>query len=340
MCTETEIKEAIKNGNLNLVKMLTEGQDIIELDRLYWLLKWAVTYQHIDIIKYLLDRGIDINTVYIHDNVLNAAAGVGNIEIVNFLLEKGINIVCTQNDRNPASRALGSDRLDIFKLLLEKEKELLNIDEYEELVEYFREEVLVYCYKDIMEYLGVNVTKDLGKKPSKTDRNKLVASMTEGIKQAIRDALSLFEDEKIYIFSFEIDDIMSNITIYVNSEENLKAQIDDADEEDKEDIYYYKYCEDEWNVIEDSIKYFKKVANYVKKYNLYEDDIRQWDYMILDALRKIREEKYVEKLYKSPIMLTIYMHGHCDENEMIEVFKQINDESTYREYIDHIEDFF
>lgn len=336
-----EILVAVENGDLDLVKKLAEGQDIVELDMMHRLFEWAVIYGHKDIAQYLLDSGVDINTVYIKTNVLEAAAGREDDEMIHFLLERGIEIMCTPDDRNPVSRALANNRLSNFKLLLEKEKEILSSEEYDKLIEYYKDEVLIYGYAtEIMDYLGVNPNANKGKKPTEADRNQIVYYLKDGIKHAVKDAAETYGDEEIYIFSIQADNDMSHIAVYVNTEENLKAALEEDDEDPEEDKYYYRYCEDEWDVAEDNKNYFKQAVDYVKKMDLYEEDAVEWDYMILDALRQIRKEGYMETLFQNPVILTIYMHDHCDEEEMTEVFRQINDESVSKEYAEHIEDFF
>ena len=304
-----EIEVAVENGDLELVKKLAVGQDIVELDRMHRLLEWAVIYGQKDIAQYLLDGGVDINTVYIDTNVLEAAAGREDDEMIRFLLERGIEIMCTADDRNPASRALANNRLENFKLMLEKEKEILSPEEY-------------------------------GKAPTKEDRKNLVSYLKTGIQSAARDAAKTYADEEIYIFSIQADDVMSYVTVYVNTEESFKAAMEEDDENPEEDKFYYRYCEDEWDIVEDNKGYFKQAVDYVKKENLYVDDALEWDYMILDALRQIRKEGYMETLFKNPVILTIYMHDHCDGEELIEAFGQINNESVSKEYAEHIEDFF
>ena len=269
-----EIETAVENGDLEQVKKLASGQDIVELDRMHRLLEWAVIYEHKDIAQYLLDNGVDINTVYIKTNVLEAAAGRETDEMIRFLLERG---------SPDAGR---------------------------------------------------------GKVPTKEDRKKLVSCLKNGIQSAARDAAETYADEEIYIFSIQADDTLSYVTVYVNTEEKFKAALRDDDENPEEGKYYYRYCEDEWELVEDNKGYFKQAVDYVRKENLYVEDALEWDYMILDALRQIRKEGYMETLFKNPVILTIYMHDHCDGEELAEAFRQINDESISKEYAEHLEDFF
>ncbi len=336
-----EIETAVENGDLEQVKKLASGQDIVELDRMHRLLEWAVIYEHKDIAQYLLDNGVDINTVYIKTNVLEAAAGRETDEMIHFLLERGIEIMCTADDRNPASRALANNRLENFKLILEKEKEILSDEEYHKLIEYYKDYATVFGYATgIMEYLGVSPDAGRGKVPTKEDRKKLVSCLKNGIQSAARDAAETYADEEIYIFSIQADDTLSYVTVYVNTEEKFKAALRDDDENPEEGKYYYRYCEDEWELVEDNKGYFKQAVDYVRKENLYVEDALEWDYMILDALRQIRKEGYMETLFKNPVILTIYMHDHCDGEELAEAFRQINDESISKEYAEHLEDFF
>lgn len=72
-----------------------------------------------------------------------------------------------------------------------------------------------------------------------------------GIKKVFKRALEECGNEESYIISIGIDNNLSSCFLYMNTEENLKRQLDAADaeynEEDTEDIY--RYCEDEWEVL-------------------------------------------------------------------------------------------
>jgi hypothetical protein len=54
--------------------------------------KWACTYGHIDVVGFLLDRGIDVGERHRGETPLHVAAGGGHVEIVAVLLQRGASV--------------------------------------------------------------------------------------------------------------------------------------------------------------------------------------------------------------------------------------------------------
>lgn len=57
--------------------------------------------QRIDLAKYLVDQGVDINTKRNDDNTaLNMAPWEGHLEMVKYLVDHGANASCLDNQEN------------------------------------------------------------------------------------------------------------------------------------------------------------------------------------------------------------------------------------------------
>ena len=85
---------AIKNNNLEILKLLIESGD---LDTKTTLIPKAVDAQNIEMIEYLLSIGQNINEQIFSDGFwinspMKVAAENGNIDIASFLIEKGANL--------------------------------------------------------------------------------------------------------------------------------------------------------------------------------------------------------------------------------------------------------
>lgn len=348
-----KVSDLIKEGNVKEVKNLLKDRfsDTMELNELAkrgWWLKEAVRYQQMEIVEFLIELGVDVNMVVCQDkgNVLCDAARTGNMEMIELLIQKGIEISCTLDQTNPLKGAVGCDRLETVKYLLEKEKYMLQPLEYEELVKKVVEWADIFASKKILEYLGVKKAKKVkkAKEITKEDKNKIISLLKKGIQESFKKVVEVCKKEQLYIISVALSDPLSDVSsycvVYMNTEENLKRQIEDADEEDKEYVSYYRYCEDEWDVLEEDSKYFREFFDYIKKRELDSEDIMQWYKYIVEAVCLLRDEGYFEKTYKDDILITIYAHNYCEQDEMIELFKRMNKGKKCEDYIENIEEFF
>ncbi len=127
MATENKDKNkamiaAIKVGNI------TEIKSILEEDHGYthkitpfgsWL-HIAAGYGQIDIVKYFIDAGIDINLEggIAGGNSLNYAVQNGQKEMVCFLINNGASLDTTEPERNPLFSAIYDGHTEIAEILV------------------------------------------------------------------------------------------------------------------------------------------------------------------------------------------------------------------------------
>ena len=90
---DPEIIKYSKKGDLAKVQQLiASGADINAIDKdNTTALMWAIQKKHMDIARFLIDKGADVN-VQGNSEALITAAGYGYTELVILLLEKGANI--------------------------------------------------------------------------------------------------------------------------------------------------------------------------------------------------------------------------------------------------------
>jgi len=117
------IRNAIKLGDKNEVVNLIEDNPL----SLYtctpfgtWL-HVAAAHGKLEIIKYLVEIGIDINirSGTFCTNALERAATKGHLSIVKYLISKNIVIDTSEPDRNPLFAAIYGGHLDTIKFLVE-----------------------------------------------------------------------------------------------------------------------------------------------------------------------------------------------------------------------------
>lgn len=118
-----EIKQAIENGDqCKLESLFTSDPSQINTTTIFgnWL-HYAVSFNaSIETIKYLVEKGVDINEKegILKGNVLNTAASEGRIDVVNYLLEKGAEIDISEPEKNPLFGAIYGGYKDIVKVLI------------------------------------------------------------------------------------------------------------------------------------------------------------------------------------------------------------------------------
>jgi ankyrin repeat protein len=120
-----EIRNAIKNGQLNKVEYLLE----INPDMLTWMTpfgSWfhiAAAHGHLDIIQFLYQKGLNVNIEggTFSTNALERAATKGNLDIVSYLINQDIKFDISEPDRNPLFAAIYGGNLEIVKLLIEND---------------------------------------------------------------------------------------------------------------------------------------------------------------------------------------------------------------------------
>ncbi|AOH56408.1 hypothetical protein ABE28_018775 [Peribacillus muralis] len=118
-----DIRGAIKSGQLETLKNSLEK----EPEMLTWVtpfgtwLHIAAAHGHLEIIKYLINAGIDTNAQggTFSTNALERAATKGHLDIVEYLINQNVEIDTSESDRNPLFAAIYGGHLDIVKYLVQ-----------------------------------------------------------------------------------------------------------------------------------------------------------------------------------------------------------------------------
>ncbi|XP_018574567.1 ankyrin-3-like [Anoplophora glabripennis] len=134
---ETILDLAAREGRLDFVRLLVEHGDDGDNVRALHL---ALYGNHMDVVEYLVDRGVDINTKCCSSlsytdgqrfTTLHVAVSKGNLEALKFLLQRGANAkVKCGKDNTPLHLAVSyGDNVEIVKCLVEFGADLNATDE-------------------------------------------------------------------------------------------------------------------------------------------------------------------------------------------------------------------
>ncbi|MGZ8251646.1 MAG: ankyrin repeat domain-containing protein [Methylophilaceae bacterium] len=119
-----EIHSAIRDGKTNLAISLLEKnkeQGILQFMSPFgtWLHD-AASYGRLELVKYLLQVGVDMNLKggVLGGNALNSAVSGGFIDVVDYLLKNAAEMDVSNSEYNPLFSAIYKGNLPIVKLLI------------------------------------------------------------------------------------------------------------------------------------------------------------------------------------------------------------------------------
>jgi ankyrin repeat protein len=117
------MRKAIKNGELNMVKDIVANNHGL-LDTITPFGTWlhvASTQGKSDIVKYLIDKGLDVNqNGDIADcGAIRSAASEGHLDIVELLFQNGAKFDVSEATKSPLFGAIYGGHYDVVKFLVE-----------------------------------------------------------------------------------------------------------------------------------------------------------------------------------------------------------------------------
>ena len=127
--------EACVNNNLEKVKEMVEnGYDFeynLELDnKVRSPLAYAVKHGSIDVARYLIEKGADINDDEVYPSPLKIAVRNKNVEMTSLLLDNGAIVdICDAKHSTPLQWAVFGGCEEIVKLLLDNGADANHVDD-------------------------------------------------------------------------------------------------------------------------------------------------------------------------------------------------------------------
>lgn len=165
--------------------------------------------------------------------------------------------------------------------------------------------------------------------------------------EQITDVFNMWmeENDDIYIISLDCTREMDSIGAVANTMQYLEEQA----EGDSEDYWYYKYCEEEWDLFEnfetvsaDMGKYIddnsdiftdSETYEYLEPFDRHCDKIIECCTNVLVRFRQSMGESH------SNILLALNIREYLDGEERIEIFEKVNSREALKEYSENIEEF-
>ncbi|MGG0277496.1 suppressor of fused domain protein [Bacillus rhizoplanae] len=120
-----EIRSAIKKSDIErVVELIGSNDELLNMMTPFgtWL-HVAASKGELDIVKKLIELGLNVNRlggVY-GGGALNEAASAGHIQVVRYLLSCGADMDVSEPERNPLFGAISNGHVDIAKLLIESD---------------------------------------------------------------------------------------------------------------------------------------------------------------------------------------------------------------------------
>lgn len=332
-----KMRNAIQNKELESVKKLLEEDE----DKLNLVLPtggWmnvAITYHSWEVMEYLLEKEID-KEILLPSNkgtALSTGAVYGNPKLIEFLIQSGYRLICDCDNSNPIFSALTSNKIENFQFLLELEKKEMTEEQYLQLCEMIVTEAKKTSNKKILEIMNVQVVEDKSIHMLNIDKALVKEMLKESIKKFMNDVIEAYDQEVVYITSIEIDAKDYKCYCYVNTKENLNSKV--AKNKGKNKWYYY-FCENEWDIIENAAEYFDKFTKYMYKECTYTYDMYELYEVVAEAVAESRRE---EKCMNN-IIWVINAYNYCSQEEMIMLFTKMNKEEDCKDYIENLNAFF
>ena len=178
------------------------------------------------------------------------------------------------------------------------------------------------------------------------DYNKFETDIVTAMKDTLNKWAGEYDD--IYILSLDCARDMTSIGFMANTEQHLNEESD----ADDEDYWYYKYCEEEWELFEaDGMA--SEISSYMSQY-IEENDARFTNPETFAFTEDFDEhcdkiiktcEKAIQRLRQSvsqdfpELLLAFNIREYLDAEERSKIFATVNSKEAAREYAKHIEDF-
>lgn len=177
----------------------------------------------------------------------------------------------------------------------------------------------------------------------------------EDLYSYVEKYIKIWSAEKNDIYGLSINCSIGNggITINANTTSYYQKKLEGLGEYSLDAKFYYKFCEEEWELWSDWDTEAREMDGYMEAYcsyiaDTYEEDIDLYDAKDKEFEANIQELciRVLKKIKKSDsyqmipgAYLNYYVREKFSEQEIIEIFEEINGKGFCQEYIDNVKSF-
>ncbi len=157
------MRQAIKAGNLNIVKELSLNADLLNVDTVFgsWL-HVSATHGKYEITEYFIQCGLDVNRNgdISGGNPVRSASENGHLDVIILLYKNGAKFDVSEARKNPLFAAICNSHYDVVKFLVDHGiditasysiGELDNVDAYEYARQFGQIEIANYLKDKLQE---------------------------------------------------------------------------------------------------------------------------------------------------------------------------------------------
>ena len=346
-----DIREAMKNGNDQyVIDCFNKEPNLIGSENAFgtWIVS-AISFQRIELVKYFLEKGVDINYGGEGENSpLIVAVTRGNKDIVKLLLEKGADIDISECNKNPLYQAIDRNNVEMVKFFLEQ-----NIDlKYQYKLQYDTVDALKYAKMwGTSEIVGLIAKKMVEQDPG-TKFSDLVGEVDNRALQGwidftLRRSTAEIADKyfeipiKSVIMGFEYHEDVSRIkpVIYVQTVEKYKML--ETKVVGNMDLEQVKYCPEYYEKLVDDEEGISKLRNYLSLFyrdarKFEEPDQKVMEELLLKALMTLRKDGNLSDIDDVQYPVYPYIHDNSTAKELTAFAKKLNKKIDIKEYLAYV----
>lgn len=372
------MENSISNGDIeNVKKLLRENKELIYATTFSgsWL-HIAVKENKIDIAKYLIEQGIDINlNGGLQGNAaICIAASKGNMDMAKMLIQNNAKLDTSSAIANPLFDAIYNKRFEMVEYLISQGIDISvkynlsygEIDAYIYSTMYGTEKIAEYI-KQKMKEKGILITEseeknirvyDTKHKPN-LDELVLKEMFVNEIKQSVSELCEEYKDEEIYAVSYRMyldayaPEDRYQCEIMIQTEEGYQEQCEKFGEEN----LYLKYVPEEYKYAIQGKDLFEKTSDYLfanclnveickelkeeKEQEKMEEAIREENRKIQKIFAETVANLRGEGIFKNKDGKNFYVFPYFseddDEKEIVSMAKIMNEGLDLKEYIEYFE---
>ncbi len=319
------LRQAIKSNEIDKVKdVLTREPELIRSKTRSGgtLLHDASAYGTLQMAELLLNMGIDIT---VESSFCGTALTCASTpEMAEFLMNHGmLPFLDIADKRNPLffkiSIGNGEKTKPMIKYWFNYEKNRLNEEEQKRLCDKVYEQLKIMANEKLLEELGFNNRdEEEARQPQDFDSEHLENIVCQCTKAVYKDICLKHSTEQIYAFSLANESSFTSLFYVANTLEELKLQEDDLES---------KYFEENWEIWEIDNKNIRNVnavlldlMNKTRGKKKREELKEQILDIFVECMKKLREEQYFGK----DILLNVYVREYLDDQEMIKIYRELN----------------